>query len=178
MIRKTHGFGRVPGRAWPVLMALALLAATVVAGCRREQKPQTAPEPPMKIARYQYPVSVELPENEKQQLAEQYGIQLMSLRLTSAGFMLDFRYKVLDPQKAAPVFNREQKPYIIDEASGMKTVVPSPATIGPLRQTTKKPVKDKIYFVLFANPGNSIKSGDKVSIVIGNFKAEHVVVTN
>jgi hypothetical protein len=57
-------------------------------------------------------------------------------------------------------------------------MVPSPPKIGPLRQTTRNsgPLAGKTYFIFFANPGKSIKAGDKVTVVIGDFKIENLAV--
>ena len=89
---------------------------------------------------------------------------------------LDFRFKVIDPDKAQPLLMRKVKPYLVDEATGQKTVVPVGETVGTLRQTTQKPVAGRIYFIFFGNPGNTVKPGSKVTIVIGDFKAEHIEV--
>jgi len=36
-------------------------------------------------------------------LEETWGIQIMGSRQTAAGHMIDFRYRVLDPEKAGPL---------------------------------------------------------------------------
>lgn len=89
--------------------------------------------------------------------------------------MLDFRYRVLDPEKAMPLFDRKIKPYLVDEATGAMFVVPEPPKVGALR-TTRKPVPDRNYFIMFANPGKFVKPGNKVTIVIGDFRAENLIV--
>lgn len=111
-------------------------------------------------------------------IEEQYGIKVQSLRLSAAGTMLDFRYQIVDPDKAVTMVDRTNKPYLIDQASGLKVNVPSPAKLGPLRATDKygKPKVGRTYFVLFGNPGRFIKSGSKVTVVIGEFRAEDLVV--
>ena len=109
-------------------------------------------------------------------LEEQWGIQVVSLRQTAHGHLLDFRYRVLDSQKAATLLRRQDKPYLIDEASGNKLPVPNMPKIGALRQSALTPEAGKVYFVMFKNPNGFIKSGSKVTVVIGHFKAEHLVV--
>lgn len=109
-------------------------------------------------------------------LEEQWGIQVVSLRQTAHGHLLDFRYRVLDPQKAATLLRRQDKPYLIDEATGNKVPVPNMPKIGALRQSALTPEAGKVYFVMFQNPNGFVKSGSKVTVVIGNFKAEHLVV--
>ena len=45
-----------------------------------------------------------------------------------------------------------------------------------MRQNTAKLTKGRIYFVLFGNQGQRIKSGSKVTVVIGEFRAENLIV--
>ncbi len=108
-------------------------------------------------------------------LEERWGIQIQPIRMSAVGFIIDFRYRVIDSEKAAPLFNRKTKPYLIDQASGKKLAVPNPPKIGPLR-TSNKPQANRVYFILFSNPGWFIKSGNKVTVVIGDFKADNLVV--
>jgi len=104
------------------------------------------------------------------------GIAIQSLRLSAEGYIVDVRYKALDAAKAEILFSRDIKPYMKHEASGKVITVPVPAKIGPLRQTTNKPVEGKGYFMLFGNPGRLIKSGDKVTIIFGDHRIEHLTV--
>jgi len=114
-------------------------------------------------------------ENELISLQDKWGIKIEGIRLSAAGYMLDFRYRVIDPEKAAPLFDRQTKPYLIDQESGAKFIVPSPPKVGPLR-TSNPPQADRTYFILFANPGKYVKQGNKVTVVIGEFKAENLTV--
>ena len=116
------------------------------------------------------------PAGHLKQVEETWGIQVRSLRRTAAGHLLDFRFKVLDPDKAAQLLKREDKPYLIDQASGKKLIVPSMPKIGALRPTAIKPEANRVYFILFSNPGDLVKKGSQVSIVIGNFKIEDLMV--
>lgn len=106
---------------------------------------------------------------------EKWGVKILGVSLTAEGYMLDFRYRVLDPEKAMPLFDRQRKPYLIDEATGAMFVVPEPPKVGALR-TTRPPIADRNYFIIFANPGRYLKKGSKVSVVNGDFKVEHLVV--
>ena len=109
-------------------------------------------------------------------LEAQWGIQIESLRLSAGGHMIDFRYRVLDPEKAAALAKRENKPCLIDEATGATFVVPRTPKIGPLRQTAQRLTAGKVYWMFFSNPGKFIKLGAKVTVVIGDFRAEHLEV--
>ena len=109
-------------------------------------------------------------------LEEQWGIQIASLRLTAAGQMIDFRYRIVDPEKAAQLVDRKVKPQLIDQASHRALGVPSAPKVGSLRQTSVKPLVGRTYFVLFGNPQQLVKPGGRVTIVIGEFRAENLVV--
>jgi hypothetical protein len=112
----------------------------------------------------------------KSALEEKWGVQITGIRLSAADYMLDFRYRVADPNKAAPLLGRQVKPYLIDEVSGAKLIVPAPPKVGSLRQKSREPLAGKIYFVIFSNPGKLVKRGGRVTVVIGDFKAENLIV--
>jgi hypothetical protein len=109
-------------------------------------------------------------------LDERWGIRILGIRQSANGYMLDFRYQVLDPEKASLLMNRKEKPFLIDQTSGAKFIVPNMPKVGPLRQTSLKPLAGRHYFILFANPGKFVKSGNKVTVVIGDFREENLVV--
>lgn len=117
-----------------------------------------------------------LHSTQEETTAQKLGIEVESLRLSAANYMLDFRYRAVDPERASILFDRQVKPYLIHENTGAKFLIPAPAKVGPLRQTTNKPVAGKSYFMMFANPGQYVKAGDKVTVVIGDFRLEHLTV--
>ena len=65
---------------------------------------------------------------------------------------------------------------LIDQASGAILIVPNTPKLGPLRQSAARLTKGKIDFVLFGNTRCIVKSGSKVTVVIGEFKAENLTV--
>ena len=73
------------------------------------------------------------------------------------------------------IINPVIKPYLVDQATGAKFIVPAPPKVGQLRNT-KNIEADKIYFIFFANPGRYVKSGNKVVVVIGDCKIDNIVV--
>ncbi|NJO14835.1 MAG: hypothetical protein HC877_03540 [Thioploca sp.] len=109
-------------------------------------------------------------------LEEQWGIKLIGVQLSAAGYMLDFRYQVIDPNKAKYLTEQRQQTYLIDQATGARFIVPSPPKVGSLRQRTSEPKAKQIYFMLFANPNRFIKSGNQVTVVIGDFQAKNLTV--
>ena len=111
-------------------------------------------------------------------IEETWGIRFESLRLSAAGAIVDFRYRIMNPAKAQPIVDRRNKAHLVVQATGEKLAVPSDAKIGPLRATEKfgKPKLGKVYYILFAIPGRNVKPGEKVTVVIGDFKMENLVV--
>ncbi len=110
-----------------------------------------------------------------ERIYEDLGIEITSLRVSAEGYMLDFRYKAIDPEKAAVLFSRDTQPYLLHEATGKVFAVPA-TKVGPMRQTTNPPVAGKGYFMLFGNPGRYIKPGDKVTFIFGKYRIEHLIV--
>jgi len=108
-------------------------------------------------------------------MEEKWGVKIVGMRLTAAGNMIDFRYKVIDPKKAAPILDRKNQPQLIDQTSNRMVNVKNMPKIGRLRQNTKTPVEGRVYFMLFPNPG-FIKAQSKVTIVVGDFRAEDITV--
>lgn len=147
-------------RATFLVLGLALLTA-LCSGCaatRAERQAGTA-----------------VPAGE-QSAEETWGIKVVAVRLTANGTMLDFRYQVLDPGKALPLFSREIKPYLVDEATGTEFAVPDLPKVGAVRSKTRDPVAGQEHFILFVNPNGFVKAGNKVTVVIGNFKKANLVV--
>jgi len=108
-----------------------------------------------------------------QSLDERWGVEVVGLRLTAAGHMLDFRYKVLDAAKAAPLFVRANQPHLIHLASGESLPVYTPAKIGPMRNSNP-PLEGRVYFMFFPNPG-MVRAGDQARLEIGDFSTQLVV---
>ncbi|MDH5540319.1 MAG: hypothetical protein OEY03_13020 [Rhizobacter sp.] len=107
-----------------------------------------------------------------------YGIRVEGLRLSAAGSMLDFRYRVLDASKAAPLLNGKVQPFLLDEARSARLGVPDTPVLGRIRQTARNNNirTDHTYFVMFGNPGKAVQSGDKVTLLLGEVKITDLVV--
>jgi hypothetical protein len=143
----------------PAIVAVSL----VVSGCAG-----LAPQGPALVVTE--PVVSEVQAN--------YGIRVEGLRLSAAGSMLDFRYRVLDATKAAPLLNGKVQPYLLDEAHGAKLGVPDTPVLGRIRQTSRNNniVENRTYFVMFGNPGKAVQSGDRVSLLLGEVKITDLTV--
>jgi hypothetical protein len=116
------------------------------------------------------------PRAARSMLRERWGIEVTSLHLSANGRMVDFRYRVLDPKKAALLVDRTVKPTLTDLATGAVLRVPSFPKTGAMRQTGAKMEAGRVYFMLFANTGMPVKIGSRVTVTVGDFKAEKLIV--
>jgi len=112
---------------------------------------------------------------EKTFLKRQWGIEILYVRQTAAGYMLEFRYKVHDAEKAKALFERQTKPLLTHVTSGAQMIVPTPAKTGALRNSNP-PLDGHTYWMFFANPGQFVKPGEQVNIKIGDFVVDGLVV--
>jgi hypothetical protein len=119
--------------------------------------------------------AIAVPVLSAEEIEKKWGLRPLSIRQTADGYMLDFRYRIIDAEKAAPLFGYKIKTYLIDQASGAVMAVPDVPKVGALR-STRKPINDRNYAMLFANPGKYIKPGNKVTVAIGDLKIENLVV--
>jgi hypothetical protein len=103
------------------------------------------------------------------------GVVIESLRATAAGYMLDLRLRVLEPRRAAALLARRLEPRLVT-ADGVVLSVPVAPKLGALRQTALAAKPDGRYFVLFANPGQRVRRGDRVSVELGELLAREVAV--
>jgi hypothetical protein len=104
---------------------------------------------------------------------DKWGIEPLSLRPTLGGSLLDFRYRVVDAKKAAPLFDRKLKPYLL--AGDIRLSVPEDEQLGTLRASLRNPpVAGKSYYVLFAK--GKLQRGSRVTVVFGPCKLDGVKV--
>jgi hypothetical protein len=104
-----------------------------------------------------------------------WGIDDLDVHLAESGEIVRFSWRVLDPQKAAALNDKTVQPSLIDPEAGVSLVVPSLDNIGPMRQS-QPPVAGKEYWMGFSNNGRPVKRGHRVTIEIGQFRAEGLVV--
>lgn len=116
-----------------------------------------------------------LKANRKSAIKDRWGVEIDGVEITAGGYMLTFRYKVVDPDKAAPLFVRQDQPVLVDEKSGEKFHVPVGPTTGALRNSNL-PRQGRQYFMVFANPGRFLKRYDLVTVTIGDFSVSNIVV--
>ena len=100
---------------------------------------------------------------------------MLSVKWTESGEIIRFAYRVLDGDKAQALNDKKSEPSLIDPQAGVKLVVPSLEKVGQLRQSAT-PEAGRVYWMAFSNKGRLVKRGDRVDVVIGQFRAEGLVV--
>ena len=104
-----------------------------------------------------------------------WGVDSISVRWAESGEVIRFNYRVLDAAKSKALNDKRSEPSLIDPRAGVKLVVPRMEKIGQLRQTGT-PEASKAYWMAFSNKGRPVKKGDRVDVVIGQFRAQGLVV--
>jgi len=104
-------------------------------------------------------------------MAARYGIDVTLIGTSAAGGLIDFRFQVVDPDKAnLIVHDLELLPRIVVEDSGATLAL----TSLPHHQGTELELGGT-YFFLFSNSNNAIHRGSLVTLVIGDARLEHLV---
>jgi len=104
-----------------------------------------------------------------------WGVDIVGVHPIASGYMLEFRYRILDADKAKTLNDEKAKAYLIDETTGTRFAVPNMENIGELRQKAT-PQGYRTYFIIFGNPGKLVKPGGRVTVVVGDFRADGLVV--
>lgn len=155
--RKRVGFGLVMTMAWGLAASGPILA--------QHAHPAAAPYTTHSVT-------------DAQRLAaeQQFGITLLGVRVTAAGHMLDFRYRVVDTAKAGRLIRPQMGLALVDQATKTEMQVPVMEKVGALQQTRSHLLPDRTYSVLFANRGGVVKPGSKVTIQFGELTLADLVV--
>ena len=98
------------------------------------------------------------------------GVRLTQLAVSADGGLVDVRFLVLDPSKAADITaDAASVPRLIVEQTG--AVVSSAALMGAKHDLRA----GRTSFLLYRNTGGAIRRGTLVSVVFSDLRVEHVV---
>lgn len=105
-----------------------------------------------------------------QGMAARYGIKVTLIAVTAAGGLIDFRYQVVDPDKAnAVIHDINLYPKLVVEKTGATLALRSlPHSHGAKLEL------GGTYFFMFANAHNAIHAGSLLTMVIGGARLEHI----
>lgn len=104
-------------------------------------------------------------------MAARYGIDITLIGVTAAGGLIDFRYQVVDPDKAnAIVHDLRLFPKLVVEDTGVTLALRS------LPHSHRRVLElGGTYFFLLPNANNAIHARSLLTLVIGDARLEHVV---
>jgi hypothetical protein len=116
-----------------------------------------------------------MPDSARDYYAMIYGVDELAAQLTESGALVRFTYHVVDAKKAQALQDRAAQPGMVDEASRAVLSIPVMDKVGPLRQSM--PAKQGMsYWMAFSNKGGPVKSGHKVSVVVGAVRIDGLIV--
>lgn len=104
-----------------------------------------------------------------------WGIEQLVVKEAESGELLRFSWRVVDAERAGVLNDKKIEPTLIAPQRGVSLVVPVLDKIGQMRQTMP-PEAGRAYWMAFSNKGHLIRHGDRVDVVVGNFRAEGLVV--
>jgi len=99
-------------------------------------------------------------------MQQDWGIEPVHIRITAAGYMIEFRYKIMDTEKALILSDRKDFPHLQALKSRARLSVPYGPTVGFLKSNRRFIKKGKNYITMFSNEGKHLLPGDKVTIDI------------
>jgi hypothetical protein len=139
--------------------ALALFALLLVSSHSSGSRPLTPPPRPL-------PPAVSAAE-----MAERSGVRVVRVTTTGAGGLIDVRYEIVNPDAASALHDQKTPPAVVDERSGL---VIGQLLMGHMHKG--QPKAGITNYLVFMNPGDGIRRGDRVSVVLGPARLEHVRV--
>jgi len=104
-----------------------------------------------------------------------WGIDNVHVRSTASGSLIRFSYRVVDADKAKMLNDKKVTPYLFDQKNGLALQIPQLENVGQLRQVAT-PQNGREYWMAFSNGGRYVQPGNHVTVVIGSFRAEELVV--
>ena len=123
------------------------------------------------------------------QMEETWGFRIERVSVTAGGGLVDVRYVVTDPERAAQALGASaaghddvsdevirQSPLLINESTGIGVIESAMHQMGRVRLRRLDPAGGRLYFILFSNTDSSIDRGDRVTFAIGDQRIEHLRV--
>ena len=104
-----------------------------------------------------------------------WGVDKLRVKQAESGELIRFTWRVIDPERAKLLNDKKVQPMLIDPQAGVQLVVPTMEKVGQLRQSST-PEAGKSYWMAFSNTGRPVKRGDRVTVVIGQFRIDGLLV--
>ena len=157
---RTRVAGVLAGVGAVVLVGVLVL---IVSCSRRSDSPASASPVPASWAR---------PVVTAANLGDRSGVEITRVAVTGEGGLVDLRFKVVDPDKANALHDERTPPAVVDENSGLVVhqLLMNHAHSGAFKAGVT-------YYLVFENPGNWVRRGGKVTVLLGDAQVEHVRVS-
>ena len=146
--------GSVPGTIVPFVGALALLAAVVAMG--------------LTLRAPAVPAGAPIPLNPA--VETKWGVRVSQVAVTADGGLVDFRFVVLDPDKASEMLSNVDNLPVL-RVAGSNVLVNSTAQMGGHPSLRA----GQTYFLLYRNTGGSLQSGSALSVLFGDLSIDNVI---
>ena len=168
------------GMLFAAVLASSIVVSAALAQSAGSEKSSTGTPPPTSTSgistrRHASHPPADLPPSARMFYQIMWGVDSLGVKSVESGQMIRFSYRVIDVEKAKGLNDKKATPYLIDEKARVKLVVPSMEKVGQLRQSST-PEAGKSYWMVFSNKGNFVKRGNRVSVVIGRFRVDGLVV--
>jgi hypothetical protein len=162
-----------------IILLAGLLSAGSLAWAAHAQSPQegdaSAATPPP-VSRKSSPYRpAKISKHAKNLYQTVWGVDNLKVSRTASGNLIRFSYRITDPDRAKVLVDKNATPHLIGQRTRAVLQIPVMDKIGQLRQTGKAIVGQE-YWMVFSNKGNLIKAGDRVDVLIGNFRADGLLV--
>lgn len=171
---------RTLSRWFVTMMAANLLLLPLLLHGQTTTPPAPTAKPPAKTAQRSAaaPASYRLdtlPRRAREYYSIAWGVDSLGVRQVESGELIRFSWRIVDPERAKLLNDKKIEPELIDMQAGVKLVVPQVEFVGPLRQINT-PEAGRTSWIAFSNIGRRVKPGDRVTIVIGPFHADGLLV--
>ena len=175
MIRYVNGVTRkVVTRATAVLLAGLLTSTVVVSQPHGQPAADTSAKATKTASRSHYQPN-RFPKRAQSYYGVVWGLDSLSVKAVESGALIRFSYRVLDPEKAKVLNDKKVEAFLDSPTERARLSIPSLEKVGQLRQATTEE-SGKVYWMAFSNPRRTVKPGDHVNVVIGNFHANGLLV--
>ncbi|WP_433301434.1 hypothetical protein ACQP2F_06075 [Actinoplanes sp. CA-030573] len=105
------------------------------------------------------------------ELGQASGVTITRVAVSGGGGLVDLRFRVVDPDRAHALHDPATPPAVVDEGSGLivRDLLMNHEHSGDYRAGVT-------YYLVFENPGNWVRRGARVTVLLGNAQVEHVRV--
>jgi hypothetical protein len=154
--------------------AAILLCELSITHAQVQPAPPARPSPSASVGKTRY-----TPNHFPKRAAEYYpliwGVDSLAVKAVESGELIRFTYRVVDPGKAQLFNDKKIDAFLDSPKAHARLVIPSLEKVGQLRQVNA-PQAGRLYWMAFSNPRRTVRRGDRVNVVIGNFHADQLEV--